>query len=291
MADFKFLHDSASNKWIISAPRRAKRPDVAKEVSPLCPFCVGNEDLEAEIYRVGGEKGDQNWQIRVIPNKFPFAPIHELVIHSPDHHKNIGELPLAQVELIFQVYKNRFNAHRNNGQVYIFNNRGEAAGESLPHPHTQIVVIPKDVRHEIPMLTVVPQDKLETSMFDIFCPATSQWPDEVWITPKKSGRMYGDISDEELKDLSFVMQRLIMILDLRHGHEFPMNFYIYPGNNWYIRLIPRVKTLGGFELGTDIFVNTQDPNETLLFLKKHFDTFEKHQHITEHHPADYAKSV
>ncbi len=109
MADFKFLEDPVSKKWVILAPRRAKRPDIAKGPSVLCPFCIGREKDEPELYRVGGEAQDSNWpasnasparqspdgssrmadgrsdagwQIRVIPNKFPFAPVHEIIIHS-----------------------------------------------------------------------------------------------------------------------------------------------------------------------------------------------------------------
>jgi len=45
------------------------------------------------------------------------------------------------------------------------------------------------------------------------------------------------------------------------GADFPFNFYIYPGGDWYLRLIPRVKTPGGFEIGTGILVNTTDPKQ------------------------------
>ncbi len=278
MAEFQFLQNPLIKKWVILAPRRAKRPDVAKGFEPVCPFCLGREKDEPEVYRVGGIVGDSNWQVRVLPNKFPFAPIHEVIIHSPDHHKNFDELPLDQVKLIFQTYRQRYLAHQAKGQVYIFHNRGEGAGESLPHPHTQLTVVPFDVKMDIPrlasddQLTQVTknQQTQETDHFFLFCPKTSQWPDEIWVAPKKRGRAFGEITDEEIVDLSAIMVRLIEIFDLRHGHEFPFNFYIYPGGDWYLRLIPRVKTLGGFETGTGIFINTQDPLETIAFVKEHF---------------------
>ena len=81
---------------------------------------------------------------------------------------------------------------------------------------------------------------------------------------------FGDITDSDITDLAFCLQRLINILDMRHGHEFPFNFYIYPGKNWYLRIIPRHKILGGFEMGTGIIVNTQDPRATFEFIKEHF---------------------
>jgi len=292
MGDFRFIQDPVSKKWVVLAPRRARRPDVAVKTQPACPFCYGKEKEEPDVYRVGGEKEDSNWQIRVIPNKFPFTPIHEVIIHSPDHHKNFGELPLDQAELILKTYRQRYNAHKDKGQVYIFHNRGEGGGESLPHPHTQLVVIPSEVKAEIPSL---PQDSLieesiSTSKFRIVCPIASQWPDEIWIVPKRRGDIFGSISDEEIEELAFVLSRLIQILDLRHGHEFPFNFYVYPGKDWYLRLIPRAKSLGGFEVGTGIFVNTQDPKETISFIKEHFET-PNEEKIKREHQAEYGKSV
>jgi len=288
--DFKFLQNPLSKNWVVLAPRRKYRPDEAKEEISFCPFCPGREENEPEVYRVGGESGDSNWpasnasqsdagwQIRVISNKFPFAPIHEIVIHSQDHHKNFEELPLSQVELIFKTYKQRFNTHKDKGQVYIFHNHGERAGESLPHPHTQIAVIPNEVSLDMPHLSIeeeveeVAKDQvaLETSLLELFCPKSSQWPDEVWIHPKRSGTYFGEITDEEISDLAKATVKLIKILSSRHGAEFPYNFYIYPGKDWYLRLIPRDKSLGGFEIGTGIFVNTQDPQDCIGFIKENF---------------------
>lgn len=297
MAEFEFLQNQTSKKWVVVAPRRAKRPDMAKGTEPVCPFCLGREKDEAESYRVGGTPPDSDWQIRVIPNKFPFAPIHEIIIHSPDHHKNFGELPLSQVELILSTYRQRYQTHKDKGQVYIFHNRGEAGGESLPHPHTQIAVVPLDVRLDIPRLATerdLPQgseeEVQETDHFTLFCPRMSQWPDEVWIAPKKGGRAFGEITDTEVVDLADILTRLVQIFDLRHGHEFPFNFYIYPGGNWYLRLIPRVKTLGGFEIGTGVYVNTQLPIETIRFVREHFQN-PNHEKIRNEHQASYEKRV
>lgn len=290
MAEFQYLQNPISRQWVIFAPRRAKRPDVAKGPEPICPFCLGREKEEPEVFRIGGVPGDSNWQVRVIPNKFPFAPIHEIVIHSPDHHKNFDELPRTQVELIVETYKNRFNTHQKTGQVYIFNNHGKEAGESLPHPHTQIAVVSREVTLSLPRLEE-PQDGLiETEQFIIFCPPTSQWPDETWVVPKKRGRVFSEVDDIQIKDFALVLQRLIQIFTTRHGHEFPYNFYIYPGGDWYLRLIPRVKSIGGFELGTGVFVNTQDPKETLNFIKTHFHQPD-HEKIKVEHSAEYARSV
>jgi len=298
MSDFQFLQNPISKKWVIFSPRRANRPDIAKGMEPICPFCPGKERDEKEVYRVGGKGEDSNWQIRVIPNKFPFAPIHEIIIHSPDHHKNFGELSLPAVELILKTYRQRYNTHAKSGQVYIFHNRQKGGGESLPHPHTQLAVVPFKINLDIPRLAtpmemgVAAKDQVfkETNHFVIFCPKSSQWPDEVWVAPKERGNAFGSIKDSQISDLAFVLSRLIQIFDLRHDSEFPFNFYIYPGGDWYLRIIPRVKVLGGFEIGTGIFINTQDPKETIGFIKEHFEkpNVEK---IKTVHRATYHKRV
>lgn len=328
MGDFEFLTNHVTGKPVIFAPRRAQRTSVGKKQEGICPFCPGNEENEPSLYLVGSES---QWDIRVIVNKFPFTLHHELVIHSPDHHKNFDELPFSQVELIFQTYRQRFQTHEKQGQVYIFHNRGHGAGESIAHPHTQITVVPKSVKLEILPLdnqvyTQVQNAKfkvqndsakfknspkklltfnfglltgggnnkncdiLETDHFLIFCPYTSEWPDEVWVAPKKQRGLFGSITDTEVTDLSFVVSRLIQLFDLRHGSEFPFNFYIYPGKNWYLRLIPRQKILGGFEVGTGISINTQDPKETFAFIAEHFWKPDREK-IRTSHKAEYRKSA
>lgn len=289
MSDFKILKQ-IHGKYVISAPRRAVRPDAAKGATPECPFCPGSTGNESEVYRVGGEAPDTRWQVKVIPNKFPFAPIHEVIIHAPDHHKNIDELPISHVRLLLQTYRQRFNTYRENGLVYIFHNRGFAAGESVMHPHTQLAVIPSDTTVSTPPLLPIPERAIHTPFFSIFCPYDSEWPDEMWVAPIKSAGLFGDIKDEAIDDLAFVLQRLIYILTLRHGHEFSFNFYIYPKEKWYIRLIPRQKTLGGFELSSGIMVNTQKPEETFAFLEEHFAEPDEKK-IKELHTADYEKQV
>jgi len=257
---------------------------------------------------VGGQPDDSNWQIRVLPNKYPFAPIHEIIIHSPDHHKNFGELSENQTKMVFETYRQRFQTHSNQGQVYIFHNRGEQAGESLIHPHSQLAVIPNEVKLDIPPLdTFDRSNSFGTLYFDIFCPSTSEWPDECWIAPASSkfkveSSKFGDASDEEIKELSQIITKLVQVFQKKYGAEFPYNFYLYTGKNWpasnasqsdagwYLRFIPRVRHLGGFEVGTNVSVNTQDPKETLKFIKDHFENPDIEE-IKKNYQASYKKAV
>jgi UDPglucose--hexose-1-phosphate uridylyltransferase len=176
--------------------------------------------------------------------------------------------------------------------VYVFYNHGEAAGESLTHPHSQLAVIPDNVKLDIAPIVFSKNSDLfqETEHLVIFSPLTSEWPDEAWIAPKREGLLYSESSDEELKDLAKSLYRLIQIFDLRHGHEFPFNFYISPNKGWYLRIVPRIKVLGGFEVGANTMVNTQDPKETIAFIKEHFES-PSVEKIRTVHRATYGKSV
>lgn len=266
---FEFRQDPISNKWVIIAPKRARRPGVNKDLPKnFCPFCSGAEHHNTEVFRIGG-KGP-NWLVRVVENRFPFAPIHEIVIHSQDHHKNFDELPLEQVERIFLAYQNRFQAHVKKGKVIIFNNHGRSGGESISHPHTQIAVVPFNVKLETPSGACFSEFAVETDYFKISAPEASEWPWEVWIEPKKSNG-FGSLDLAQIADLAHVLRAVLKALTRRLGHDFPFNFYIYPEKDWYLRIMPRTKFIGGFELATGIFVNSQDPGGTIEYLKKNLE--------------------
>jgi UDPglucose--hexose-1-phosphate uridylyltransferase len=111
----------------------------------------------------------------------------------------------------------------------------------------------------------------ENTFFTVYCPDFSQWPYEVWITPKKDKTYYADITDEEIKDLAKLMKSTICrlhgcydnpeVAKFRALAEFAYNYYIYHGENWFIRIIPRLIHRAGFELGTGLSVNIIDPKD------------------------------
>lgn len=278
MSVTKFVHDSLTNRWVIIAPGRIARPADNLPSPPRpgdvsCPFEPGTEALNKEVFRIGGEPGDANWKVRVIANKYPITDIHEVIIHSPDHEKDIDELDLEQVKLILSAYRQRFNyyAGQKHCQVLIFNNHDVHAGASINHPHSQLVVVPNDIE-----LETIPREPIEntvmvSSQFTVYCPNFSQWPYEIWLVPKDvSGKIFGEITDGEIADLARLLPKIIAVLVRKFSQagamkqkgsetEIPYNYYIYHGNNWYLRIIPRLIHRAGFELGTGLSVNIVDP--------------------------------
>lgn len=270
----KYVPDVKTQRWVIIAAARTKRPDDSSAMGDrsVCPFCNGNEHLTPpEVYRIGsGEKDKEGWQVRVVPNLYPITDIHEVIIHSPSDTDDIEHLPLEQATRILTAYRDRYRAHESDGQVLIFCNHGFHAGASLKHPHAQLVVVPKQINldslYREPIANIIE----ENTYFVTYCPDFSQWPYETWIAPKAEGTKFGDIKDSELTDLAGILQKVLQKMEKiyiastikpkdRSDNTFVYNYYIYHGVNWFIRIIPRFIHRAGFELGTGLNVNVVDP--------------------------------
>lgn len=274
----KYVPDISTRRWVIISSHRIKRPEdnFAHPQKKLCVFCPGNEKLTPnETFRIGsGGKNEPGWLVRVFPNKYPITDFHEVIVHSPEHNKDIDEFPVSQTENLLTAYKERYCFYRPKGQVIIFSNHGEHSGASLTHPHSQLVVIPSQINLDTlirePLNNIIEEDRY----FIIYCPDFSQWPYEVWIAPKKEGKIFGEITEEEIKVLAHHLQKTLRKLKkitfknnlTRDG--FAYNFYIYPKENWYFRIIPRLVHRAGFELGTGVSVNVIDPKDAAEELKK-----------------------
>ena len=291
--DFKFVNIPSLENWIILAPKRAKRPDIhERKKERVCPFCPKTQSTDIETYRLGGEFPDNNWSVRAVKNKFPFTPIHEVIIHTPEHKHSLSELSVDQVKLVIEAFVNRFNTYLREGTVCIFSNAGHDAGESINHTHSQLAVVPKEIPIVVPTLEEFldyDREFFNVKDFEIICPPYSQWPDETWIVPNDRGKLFGEITYEEMESLAYILRRLIFIFEARHEEDFSYNFYIYPRRDWYLRILPRAKIAGGFEIATGIYVNTQDPKETMEFIKTHF--FEEEREKIKKHKAEYRRGV
>ncbi len=294
----KYVPDVKTQRWVIISPARTKRPDSASssQASPAkssdkapalrsevskCPFCAGNESATPpEVYRIGaGDKDGPGWQVRVVPNKYAITDTHEVFIHSTSHTDDVNKMPLAQVTRILTAYRDRYRAHDPDGQVLIFCNHGVHAGASLAHPHSQLVVVPKQIN--LDSLSREPINNVVESgtYFVTYCPDFSQWPYEVWITPKTEGDKFGDIEEKTIADLAGVLQRALQKIEHiwldspirpkdRQNEPFMYNYYISHGQNWFIRIVPRFIHRAGFELGTGLNVNIIDPVSAAEELQK-----------------------
>lgn len=175
----EFRKDIILDEWVIIASERAKRPEMFKEEKikienppgMVCPFDKGNENMTPpEILRldINGnviENSNPDWQIRVVPNKFPAlkplaAPgsklygiysimdgfgLHEVIINSSQHISHLSNLSKSQIRLIVDVYARRLREIKKDPRIeslIIMLNQGKDAGASLEHTHSQIFALP-----------------------------------------------------------------------------------------------------------------------------------------------------
>jgi UDPglucose--hexose-1-phosphate uridylyltransferase len=244
-----------------------------------CPFCPGHELMTPpEVYRVGnGLPETADWSIRVVPNKYPITDIHEVIIHGPSHDMPIEDMDDESIRNILKTYRNRYRTHMEAGAVMIFCNYGDAAGASKLHPHSQVVVVPKQINLDAVSREPVANVVEVAPGFTVYCPDFSQWPLETWITPTDTELSFAEQKSEDLAVLADLLKRTLrrirsvvaaggLPFDTSKG--FSYNYYIAPGVSWFLRITPRLIHRAGFELGTGLSVNVVDPVDAAELLKK-----------------------
>ncbi len=282
-----------------------------------CPFCPGNERLTpSEIYAVRPGVGGANtpgWSLRVIPNKFPALRIegdlgrrglglfdlsngigaHEVIIETPDHHRQMADLSLAELEQVLTAFRMRsldLRGDRRLKYTLIFKNFGRAAGATLEHPHSQLIalpIVPKRVMEELkgagryfefrgrcPYCDMLHQELeeneriiAENKSFVAFCPFVSGFPFEMWIVPREHRSDFTSLTREGMTDLSRILKE--MLVRLRQAlSDPPYNFILQTSPiesqereeyHWHIEVTPKLTKVAGFEWGTGFYINPTPP--------------------------------
>ena len=163
--------DPLTERWVIVEQDKpmlefAVQPNVKS--SKACPFCPGNEAMtppEIFVYPKKGASKPSEWQVRVVPNKFPALRIeetpdksadgiydrvggfgaHEVIIENPVHEREFTDLGDDEAELVLRAYRDRCLDLRKDARlksILIFKNYGREAGASMEHPHSQLIALP-----------------------------------------------------------------------------------------------------------------------------------------------------
>ncbi len=174
----------ATREWVIIANERAHRPNAYAEApgrlrtherpeyESVCPFCLGNEELDLEVCR---DAPTGLWGTRVVRNKYPALDLestltrrfngversmagvgyHEVLVEHPFHNATLALMTDEEIRAVLEMYLRRgreIAADSRVEQIVFFKNHGERAGASLFHAHSQIVglpIVPGDIRHRI----------------------------------------------------------------------------------------------------------------------------------------------
>lgn len=300
-----FIFDELTGIPTILATSRTKRPDktgtttgkvIAKEEQSKkndkgtdsrqdtssykhdCFFCKGNEDMTPPSEYQDAD----DWNVRVFKNKYPLVDNHEIIVHSPEHDKDLTELSDEQNVKYVRALLNRVNNYTSQGkEVMIFNNRGGTAGASVLHPHSQLVALegfPGIIeleKHEAiryynehhscywcdmlkSELVIKERVVYESQHFVILVPKASRWSYEMILMPKSHKPNIEFINEREINDFAKMLKASLGAYDIlfdRPDRNFWIHTQRYEPFHWHVGYIPHIKVFGGLELGANIWVS------------------------------------
>lgn len=249
---------------ILFAPERVARPNAYAREETICPFCPGNEaETPPEIARIG-----EPWRVRAFPNKFPFAPHHEVIVEASEHEASFATIAHAgDVTAMYAARYRELRARDEMQYVALFKNHGAMAGASLPHEHSQIAAlpfVPPNIARErdgfarageCPICSVRdPEEQNDT--FRIIDPGAHVFFGERWITPKRHVAELSDLSARELADMATMLQSSAAQMTGAYNWLF-LSYPDAPAAHFRVCAIPRTTSVAGFELATGTFIDTE----------------------------------
>ncbi len=303
-------------EWTITATHRQERTFLPPaDYCPLCPTRPGAFETEIPA---------PNFDIVVFENRFPslqaappppvvegsalypVRPAHgicEVVVYTDRHTTTLAEESVERIRRLILVWCDRFaelGAREEVAYVYIFENKGEAIGVTLHHPHGQIYAypfIPPRVARQLAQAEQhwartgrdLPGDILaaeqadgrrivcENEAFVVFVPFFARYPYETLLVPKRQVTAIVDFDALERQRLAEILKTLLVGYDRLFGfslpyimalHQRPTDGRDYPYVRFHIEFLPphrtaaKLKYLAGSESGAGAFINDTVPEET-----------------------------
>lgn len=129
------------------ASHRQNRPQMPKD---WCPFCPGSGKVPEhyDVYKYDNDfpalSENPPEPDDVANDFFQVKPAYgkcEVILYSPGHTVTLPELSVEHIGKLVELWAERFTAissDENIKYVFIFENRGELVGVTMPHPHGQI---------------------------------------------------------------------------------------------------------------------------------------------------------
>lgn len=322
--------DPALKEWVAYATHRQERTFLPPaEYCPLCPTREGG--FPTEVPR-------ESYDIVVFENRFPsFSPepgepdetgtvlspvrpgegVCEVVLYSQDHDTTLAGMSEGRIRNLVEVWTDRYEtlgAREEVDYVFIFENKGEAIGVTLHHPHGQI--------YGYPFVPPRPAKELESTRghhaesgrclhcdllaeehedgrrvvhkgehFTAFVPYAARYPYEVHLYSRRCVTSIAELSPEERDDLARALKRLLVGYDKLFGfslpymmaiHQAPTDGGDYDGTaHFHIEFYPpnrtaeKLKYLAGSETGAGAFVVDVLPEETAQGLRESIEKIEE----------------
>jgi UDPglucose--hexose-1-phosphate uridylyltransferase len=314
--------DPTTGEWTTLSSARQDRTFLpTSEHCPLCPTRQGMPPTE--IPRA-------EYDVVVFDNRFPAlmaeppppstasGPLHrvapavgatEVVVYSDDHAATLADLGAPGIRRLVEVWAHRYEhvgRREEVAYVLIFENKGEAMGVTLHHPHGQIYGYPEiPPRPRLELATalehlrrsgtcvycdVVARERSdgvrvvdENSAFVAFVPFAARYPYEIHVTARRHAPSLLDLSDPERDALAGLLASVLRSYDGLFGFSMPYVMVVHQAptddgqwqavSHFHIELTPphrsavKLKYLAGSELGGGAFLNDIAPEDAAACLR------------------------
>ncbi|MDQ3237953.1 MAG: galactose-1-phosphate uridylyltransferase [Actinomycetota bacterium] len=315
--------DPNLREWVAYATHRQDRTFLPPaEYCPLCPTKPGG--FPTEVPR-------EHYDIVVFENKFPsFSPdaaepdeagsslaptapgrgVCEVVLYSDDHDATLAGLSERCIRNLIEVWADRYmelGALDFVDYVFIFENKGEAIGVTLRHPHGQIYAypfIPPRPKRELESAREYREDHggcLHCDLlsgefsdgrrlvekgehFAAFVPFYARFPYEVHLYAHRCMPCIADLNGDERRDLARVLKRVLAVYDVLFDKSLPYMMVMHQAPtdgkdhegvaHFHIEFYPvnrtaeKLKYLAGSETGAGVFVVDDLPEATARKLRE-----------------------
>lgn len=227
---------------------------------------------------------------------------HEVIIETNDHDQDLVDLSEQEIACVIEAYRFRYEDLKKDPRfryIMIFKNKGEAAGASLEHAHSQLIatpVVPKRVSEELEgakryydykercvFCDIIRQELsdnervvAENEAFIALEPFAPRFPFETWILPKKHYATFEKSPEEDDLKLASLLKETLMRLSVSLSQP-PYNYVLHVSPvdegyereyHWHFEIIPKLTKVAGFEWGTGFYINPVSPEEATRYLRE-----------------------
>ena len=235
-----------------------------------------------------------------------FHGAHEVFVECGEHKTSLTDLPTDHVQLILHSYAARlrfWRSHKTFQYGVVFKNSGAAAGATLSHLHSQLMVtsfLPTEIQqlksrwseftrkyHICPVCNMLKRELADSSRlvwesehFVAICPYASRSPYFISIFPRQHQPTFETSLDAVEFELASYLLRTIKALESALSNA-SYNYIIHTSPfsadsdqpfHWRIDLFPRLGKLAGFEWASGSQINSILPEEAARTLRLYFAT-------------------
>ncbi|MCU1523639.1 MAG: galactose-phosphate uridylyltransferase [Microbacteriaceae bacterium] len=241
--------DPLTGEWISIAASRQNRVFLPPaDQDPLAPATADNPSEIPDAYDVAvfenrspsfgpeiGEAFDPAELTTIgLGRTLPSIGRCEVVSFSPEHEGAFGSISRSRARTVIEAWADRtavLSALPGIQQVFPFENRGEAIGVTLRHPHGQIYSYPYVTPRTTRLLESI--ERFGADLFErilefegtservvlrgehwtAFVPFAARWPIEVHMLPHRHIPDFAATNDEERDELAGLYLRLLRAID------------------------------------------------------------------------------